>query len=340
MVVRPLGGESLPYRGEWGHLYPPGLMPGALVIGHDEILKAISPEVAIDRIRDAFVRHHQGEWHMPAKVYLTVEPHGDFRAMPASGNGIAILKWVTSFPPNRAKGLPVVVGTILVSDATTGEWLALVDGTAVTALRTGAAAAVASKALARDDARTVGLIGCGLHGKWAGRCLVAAGYTEGVCFDVDDTAARGAADELGWKTGTVAEALGCEVVTLVTPGHDPVITTRHLREGMHINALGADGPGKAEMEAAAVAACKTFCDEWAQASHGGELTGAVEQGLIGRDDVTDLGAVLTGEAEGRTSPTETTLFDSTGLAIQDLALVVELLRLHEAGELPAERVSL
>src|SRR3712207_2978522 len=160
------------------------------------IFGAISPARATECVRDAFVRHHVGEWQMPPKVYLTNEPHGDFRAMPAAGNGIAILKWVTSFPPNRAKGLPVVVGVILVSDATTGEWLALVDGTAVTALRTGAAAAVATQALARDDSKTVGLIGCGLHGAWAGRCLVAAGYTSGICADVDDSAAAATADEL------------------------------------------------------------------------------------------------------------------------------------------------
>ena len=312
----------------------------AVVIGHDQVLAAISPQVAIDRVRDAFVRHHHGEWEMPAKVYLTSDPHGDFRAMPASGNGIAILKWVTSFPDNRAKGLPVVVGVILVSDATTGAWRALVDGTAVTALRTGAAAAVATQALAREDATTVGLVGCGLHGLWAGRCLAAVGFSDGVCADVDETAAERAAGELGWRSGTIAEALECDVVTLVTPGHDPVVATRHLREGLHINALGADGPGKAEMEPEAVAACRAFCDEWAQASHGGELTGAVEQGLLTRERVTDLGAVLTGDAQGRSSPSDTTLFDSTGLAIQDLALVVELMRLYEAGELDASSVEL
>ena len=277
---------------------------------------------------------------MPAKVYLTNEPHGDFRAMPASGNGIAILKWVTSFPSNRAKGLPVVVGVILVSDAITGEWLALVDGTAVTALRTGAAASVATEALAREGTATVGLIGCGLHGAWAGRCLAAAGFGEGICADVDEAAAARVADELGWRTGTAAAALEADVVTLVTPGHDAVVSSRHLREGTHINALGADGPGKAEIDPDAVAACRLFCDEWAQASHGGELTGAVERGLITRSDVTDLGAVLVGAAAGRRSAEETTLFDSTGLAIQDLALVVELLRLHDAGELEAGAISL
>lgn len=312
----------------------------ALVIGHDEVLRAIPPERATECVRDAFVRHHNGEWQMPAKVYLTNPPHGDFRAMPASGDGIAILKWVTSFPPNRAKGLPVVVGMILVSDAMTGEWLALVDGTAVTALRTGAAAAVATRTLAREDASTIGLVGCGLHGAWAGRCLIAAGYRDGICADADAEAAAALADELGWRTGTTAEAMECDVVTLVTPGHDPVVMERNLRGGLHINALGADGPGKAEMEPAAVAACKLFCDEWTQASHGGELTGAVEQGLVTRADVTDLGAVLTGGSPGRADPVDTTLFDSTGLAIQDLALVVELMHLHEAGSLNADKVSL
>jgi alanine dehydrogenase len=312
----------------------------AVLISGDEIFRAISPQRATECVRDAFVRHHNGEWQMPAKVYLTNEPHGDFRAMPASGDGIAILKWVTSFPANRAKGLPVVVGVILVSDATTGEWLALVDGTAVTALRTGASAAVATRALAREDAATVGLIGCGLHGAWAGRCLLAEGYADGICADADEEAAARVADELGWRTGTTSEALSCDVVTLVTPGHDPIVAERHLRDGLHINALGADGPGKAEMEADAVAAARLFCDEWTQASHGGELTGAVSQGLIDRSDVTELGAVLTGQADGRQDSTDTTLFDSTGLAIQDLALVVELMRLHGTGELQAGSVSL
>ena len=312
----------------------------ALLVGGDEIFAAISPERATECVKEAFIRHHRGEWQMPAKVYLTNEPYGDFRAMPASGDGLAILKWVTSFPGNRAKGLPVVVGVIVVSDAETGEWLALVDGTAVTALRTGAAAAVATAALAKEGSRTVGLIGCGLHGRWAGRCLAAAGYTEGICADADTSAARSAAAELGWDTGNAAEALACEVVTLVTPGHEPIVSATDLRPGTHINALGADGPGKAEMDPGAVAACELYCDEWTQASHGGELTGAVTQGLITRGDVTELGSVLSGDVGSRKSDAATTLFDSTGLAIQDLALIVEIMRLHRAGDLKADTVRL
>src|SRR5687767_10391265 len=123
---------------------------------------------------------------MPPKVYLEAPPGGDFRAMPALGGGLAILKWVTSFPGNPARGLPVVMGMICVSSADSGEPLALVDVRAVTALRTGAVAAVAAQELAREDAATVGIVGCGLHGAWAARCLAAAEFGPGVCFDVED----------------------------------------------------------------------------------------------------------------------------------------------------------
>jgi ornithine cyclodeaminase/alanine dehydrogenase-like protein (mu-crystallin family) len=114
--------------------------------------------------------------------------------------------------------------------------------------------------------------------------------------------------------------MACDVVCCVTPGAEPVVDVGDLRPGLHLNMLGADGPGKAEATVAAVAACALFCDEWAQASHGGELTAAVEQGAVTREMVTDLGAVLAGEAPGRPDPAAVTLFDSTGLAIQDLAI--------------------
>ena len=268
---------------------------------------------------------------MPPKVYLDASPNGDFRAMPAKGAGLAILKWVTSFPGNPQAGLPVVMGVICVSSAVDGEPIALVDVRAVTALRTGAVAAVAAQELAREDARTVGIVGCGLHGTWAARCLAAAEYGPGVCFDPDPEAAGQLAGELGWEAGTREDALGCDVVTCVTPGNEPVVRRDDLRPGLHLNMLGADGPGKAEAEPEAVAACQLFCDEWEQASHGGELTAAVEAGLVSRDDVAELGAVLTGSHPGRSAPDGVTLFDSTGLAIQDLALCLALIEAHRAG---------
>src|SRR5919206_3778536 len=280
-------------------------MPEIPVFDHDTVLQAIAPAEAIERVRDAFIRHHAGEWVMPAKVYLDApEGPGDFRAMPARGGGLAILKWVTSFPSNGERGLPVVMGLVCVSDATDGRPLALIDARAVTMLRTGAVAAVAAQELAREDAASVGLVGCGVYGAWAARCLAAAEYGPGICYDVDPDAAGALAGELGWEAGALEDALACDVVTCATPGNEPVVRRADLRPGMHLSMLGADGPGKAEAEPAAVAQCRLFCDEWEQASHGGELTGAVQAGLVSRDDVTELGAVLTGAAPGRGSPEE------------------------------------
>jgi len=314
------------------------------VLDHDGVLAAVSTTEAIERVRDAFVSFARGEWQMPPKVYLPCPPNGDFRAMPVRGEGVAMLKWITSFPVNPRRGLPTVTGIVLVSDAGSGEPLAMLDARAVTALRTGAAAAVATQELAREDAGTVGLVGCGLHGMWVGRCLADAEYGPGVCFDPDPDAAGGAAAELGWEVGDLGEALACDVVCTVTPGTENVIEAGSLRAGQHVNLLGADGPGKAEMSVAAVervlAEGRVFCDEWEQASHGGELTGAVAAGVLGRDDVTDLGAVCAGLAEGRRSAEEITILDSTGLAIQDLAIALGALEALRAGAVKAQTVSL
>ena len=315
-------------------------MPQLPVIGHDDVLAAIAPAEATELVRDAFVSYAAGDWRMPAKVYLDAAPAGDFRAMPATGAGLAILKWVTSFPGNGALGLPVVMGVICVSSAADGRPLALVDARAVTALRTGAVAAVAAQELAREDSRSVGIVGCGLHGAWAARCLAAAEYGPGVCFDPDPDAAGALAGELGWDVGALSDALLCDVVTCVTPGAEPVVRASDLRPGMHLSMLGADGPGKAEAEAEAVARCALFCDEWEQASHGGELTEAITAGLVSRDEVTELGEVLTGRAAGRAGDDAVTLFDSTGLAIQDLALCAGLMEAHRAGALVVSTVSL
>jgi alanine dehydrogenase len=310
------------------------------VFDHETVLSAISPGEAIERVREGFVEYAGGEWQMPPKVYLDSYPHGDFRAMPAKGAGLAILKWVTSFPRNPEAGLPVVLGMICVSSVTDGEPLALVDVRSVTALRTGAVAAVAAQELAREDAETVGMLGCGLHGAWAARCLAAAEYGPGVCYDPNPEAAGRLAGELGWEAGSREDALACDVVTCVTPGYEPVVLEQDLRPGLHLNMLGADGPGKAEAEVAAVTNAELFCDDWEQASHGGELTGAVGAGLVTRQDVRELGAVLTGAAPGRSGPDATTLFDSTGLAIQDLAICLALLASHRAGRVSPGTVRL
>jgi len=291
----------------------------------EAVFAAVSPAEAVERTRTAFLRHRAGEWVMPAKTYVDAPPHGDFRAMPARGEGLAILKWVTSFPGNPARGLPVVAGALLVSSAETGELLAIVDCGAVTSLRTGAAAAVSAQALAREDARTAGLIGCGVNGAWAARCLAALGFTDGVCTDPRTEAADALASELGWRASSREEAVSADVVVTVTPGDEPVVLAADLRPGQHLAVLGADAHDKAEVELGAIERCALFCDEWEQASKGGELSTGVSAGIVEREGVTELGAVLAGQAEGRTSADDITLFDSTGLAIQDLGIALAVL---------------
>jgi alanine dehydrogenase len=309
------------------------------VISAEAVFNAIDPKTAIVRTREAFERYGRGEWTMPAKVYLDSPPHGDFRAMPALGDGIALLKWVTSFPGNSAKGLPVVRGEVLLSDAGTGEELAVIECSSITSLRTGAAAAVSAQVLAREGAQTIGIIGCGVNGTWAARCLVAAGYAPGVCADPRVDPAEALADELGWRAGDRGEAAAQDVVVTVTPGAELVILESDLRPGQHLAVLGADAHGKQEVDLAAIERCHLFCDEWEQASAGGELANAVEAGSVKRDEVTQLGEVLNG-APGRTSDDEITLFDSTGLAIQDLAIARAVYAAWADGEIEAPVVLL
>jgi alanine dehydrogenase len=321
-------------------------MPALAVLDHEAVLGAIDPSEAIERVREAFLCHHRGDWTMPAKLYLDSPPYGDFRAMPALGDGLALLKWVTSFPDNPSRGLPTVTGVVCLSDATSGEPLMLLDARSVTALRTGAVAAVAARALAPQQARTVGVIGCGLHGAWAARCLAVDGYGPGVCSDRRADAAGALARELGtpsgtaWEAGDRAAALACDIVCCVTPGDEVVVNADDLRPGMHLNMLGADAAGKAEASIGAIGSCALFCDEWEQASHGGELAGAVAAGVVGRERVTELGAVLAGAAPGRPGPEAVTLFDSTGLAIQDLAIAAAALQAWREGRVSARTVVL
>jgi len=315
-------------------------MPPVPVFDAESVFAAVPPGVAVERTRDAFLRHRAGEWVMPAKVYVDAPPAGDFRAMPARGGGLAILKWVTSFPGNPERGLPVVAGALLVSSAETGELLAIMDCAAVTSLRTGAAAAVSAATLAPGGASSVGVIGCGVNGAWAARCLTATGYERGICADLRPDAARALAEELGWAPGSRAEAAAQDVVVTVTPGDAPVVLASDVRAGQHLAVLGADAHGKAEVEREALLRCRLFCDEWEQASKGGELSGPVTSGAIARESVTELGAVLAGSEGGREGDDDVTLFDSTGLAIQDLAIAHAVLEARRAGRVEVPTVAL
>ena len=297
-----------------------------------DVEAAVSPEAALDAVREAFVAYARGEWTMPPKVYVPAYPAGDFRAMPALGAGHALLKWVTSFPGNPARGLPTVTGLVVLSDAGNGALRALFDAASVTALRTGAAAVLAAETLARGSTRAAAVVGAGVNGKAVARTFVARGWDVAL-WDIDESRARVAAEELGAAVApSREEALAADVVVTVTPAREAVFEAGSLRPGQHVSLMGADGPGKAEIAPDELARVRVFCDDWEQASHNGDLFGAVTAGLVARDDVTELGAVLAGSAPGRAHDDESTVFDSTGLAIQDLAIA--LAALAHADELP------
>jgi alanine dehydrogenase len=292
---------------------------------------AVSPDRAVDVVRDAFVAYARGEWTMPSKVYVPAYPAGDFRAMPALGAGFALLKWVTSFPGNPALGLPTVTGLVLLSDASNGMPVAVLDAGAVTALRTGAAAVLAAETLGREDAVTASVIGAGVNGRAAARTFLARGREVSI-WDADPDRAEAAAVELGAEVAENREVpLAADLVVTVTPGNEVVFPEGSLAPGQHASLMGADGPGKAEIAVEELARVHVFCDDWEQASHNGDLVHAVEAGAFGRERVTELGAVLTGDAAGRTGLDDITVFDSTGLAIQDLAIGIEVVKRYEAN---------
>jgi alanine dehydrogenase len=305
------------------------------VFSRANVEAAVSPERALEAVRDAFVAYARGEWTMPPKVYVPAYPAGDFRAMPALGGGHALLKWVTSFPGNPAHGLPTVTGLVLLSDASNGTLVAALDAGAVTALRTGAAAVLAAETLGRG--REAAVVGAGVNGRAAARTFAARGWEVSV-YDVDESRARTVAEELEAGVTSREEALASSVVVTVTPGREVVFDDGALARGQHASLMGADGPGKAEISVRELARVRVFCDDWEQASHNGDLAHAVEAGLVTRDDVTQLGDVLAGKAEGRRDEDEITVFDSTGLAIQDLAIA--LAALERVDELDVPRLEL
>ena len=297
-----------------------------------DVEAAVSPERAVEAVRDGFVAYARGEWTMPPKVYVPAYPAGDFRAMPALGAGHALLKWVTSYPGNPARGLPTVMGVVLLSDATDGRLVAVLDAGAVTALRTGAAAVLAAETLGR--AGTAAVIGAGVNGRAAARTFVARGQ-DVMLWDVDANRAASAAEELGARVAASREeALAADRVVTVTPGNEVLFPLGSLQPGQHVSLMGADGPGKAEIAVDELARGRVFADDWEQASHGGELADAVEAGQVAREDVTIIGDVLAGTADGRGADDEITLFDSTGLAIQDLAIALAAIERADDLDLP------
>src|SRR3954471_10453932 len=182
------------------------------------VYDAVPPDRAVDAVRDAFVAYARGEWTMPPKTHVPAYPAGDFRAMPALGGGHPLLKWVTSFPGNPAKGIPTVMGVVLLSSAEDGRLVAVLDAGAVTAVRTGAAAVLAAEVLGRADAETAAVVGAGVNGEATARTFAARGR-EALVWDVDEARARAVAERVGGRVATTREeALAADTIVTVTPG--------------------------------------------------------------------------------------------------------------------------
>lgn len=297
--------------------------PLTRVLTRRDVSSLLSMGEIVDAVEQAFLAHGQGSTRMPAKVYLDVPEHsGDFRAMPAALGDRAGLKWVNSHANNPQCGLPSVMGIYILNDLETAVPLAIMDATGLTAVRTGAAAAVASRCLARPDAQTIGFIGCGVQA----RTMLAAHRSvfrslETIGADAASTAAARFAEEVGGFAGSLPDAAACDIVCTSTPVRAPVVRAEWLKRGCHINAMGADGPGKQELELDVLRGAKIVIDDWSQAPHSGEVNVPFETGQLHESDIHGtLGQVVGGQIEGRSNLDERTVFDSTGLAVQDLAV--------------------
>ncbi len=279
-------------------------------------------ESAVLAVQQAFAAHGRGQAVMPPKVYLAVpEYEGDFRAMPARLGDSAGVKWVNSHPHNRARhGLPTVMGTYILSDPQTAFPLAIMDATLLTALRTGAAAGVASKYLAARPS-TIGFIGCGVQARYLLEAhRVVFDDFEIVAADARREAAEQFALEVGGTAASLEIAAGCDIVCTATPTTVPIVLSDWVKDGTHINAMGADGPGKQELDVAILHRALVYIDELHQAEGSGEINVPLAKKQFRTEDLAGtLGEVIAGN-KPKPPVGRLTVFDSTGLAIQDLAL--------------------
>lgn len=294
-----------------------------LALTKSDIERVATMEIAVQAVEKAFAAFGRGGATMPPKVYLPIEDHdGDFRAMPARLGESAGIKWVNVHPQNRRRhGLPTVMGVYVLNDAASAFPLAVMDGTWLTALRTGAAGAVASKHLASGTPRTVAFIGCGVqaHTLHAAHRVVFDGF-EALVHDRNADTARRFAKDIGGRVVGLEEAAGADVVCTATPSTTPFLRAEWLRPGAHVNAMGADAPGKQELATEALKSGAVYIDDVHQATGSGEINVPLARGDFAIDDVAGtLGEVVAGILP-KPEPGITTVFDSTGLAIQDVAL--------------------
>jgi alanine dehydrogenase len=282
-------------------------------------------------VEEAFAAYEDGRTLMPAKSYVDLPKYnGDFRSMPAYMAAeewdAAGVKWVNVHPDNPEKfDLPTVLGTMIYSDPETAVPLAIMDGTELTMKRTGAAAAVATDHLAVENATSLGIVGAGVQSYTQLDAIAQVRDIQRVVVsDVRDEAVERFmdvyGDEFDVERGEIADAASCDVVSTVTPVEEPIVQAADVGEHTHVNAMGADAEGKHELADELLLDATVVIDDFEQCTHSGEVNVPWSRGVMDADDIYgEIGEVVTGVKDGRTSDDGVTVFDSTGLAIQDVA---------------------
>jgi alanine dehydrogenase len=304
-----------------------------LWLSEADVRSLLTMKETVTAVENAFALHGRGQVQLPTKIYLDFAPYGgDLRAMPAyvqGKNPAAGVKIVNSNAANPAKGLPAVTGIMVLNDPKTGLPLGVFAAGTLTSMRTGAAGGIAAKYLARKNSSVVGLVGCGRQALTQLEALLLFfpvkhvlvwGKTEpealAFCKKIKPT--------VTYKLTickTPQEACAADIIVTTTPVYKPVVKTAWVKPGTHINAIGADAPGKQELEMSLLSKSRVVVDDWGQASHAGEINNAVTKGKFSKKMLTaELGAVVCGKVVGRRKVSDITIFDSTGLAIQDVAV--------------------
>jgi alanine dehydrogenase len=321
------------------------------LLGPEAVETAADFEAVVSAVEDAFAADARGDAQMPAKSYVDLpEYDGDFRSMPvyldarggdtAGSWDAAAVKWVNVHPDNPSEhDLPTVMGTMIYSDPETGFPLALMDGTELTRRRTGAAAAVATKYLAVEDATSMGIVGAGVQSYAQLEAVSQVRSIEEVVVadrnpEKIEAFVERYGDRFAVRGGTIEEAAACDVLSTVTPVEDPIVHS--VGEHTHVNAIGADAAGKHEIADELLRRAKIVIDDYEQCTHSGEINVPWAAGVLDDEDIHgELGEVVVGERSGRERDDGMTVFDSTGLAIQDVAaahVVYERAEAEELGE--------
>ena len=311
-----------------------------LLLDRNAVKTLIEMSDVVRVVEEAFRMCGEGKSRMPAKVYLSVE-RGDFRAMPAALPGSAGLKWVNVHPQNPPHGLPSVMAVLIYNDPETGYPLAIMDATEITAYRTGAAAAIASKYLARQSPHTMGVIGAGYQAYT--QILAHAELFNPIsitAFDISKAAVDRLAQSLprfSIRGCSIQEAVASDIVCTLTPSRSPIVKREWIGRGTHINAVGADAPGKQELEPSILKEAIVVVDDLTQASHSGEINVPIQKGLYSADEIYGtLAEVIVGKKKGRTDNKAITVFDSTGIAVEDIAVARLLFqKAQEKGGYPS-----